>query len=576
MNKDERTQKLLHRFDVAQQYRAPWDDRAVDFYRLYTAYREPLPEGVRRSNLFIPKTYEHISTYRARLLRACVGAKPFIDFVGVGPEDQEKAQMAAAYLDYQAERMGLRSKFYDFLTMLLTFPTAIGAVGWRYEKKERTFWQTIPLLGLRLPRKAEVVVYDDNDFEPVDFFDFWPDPQGADIDSCRFVWQREWLTEQQIEQRLEVLSRAGQGKVYDPDWEEIRAARPTIERGKDRLASSVGFHAAPGQLDESPSEDDLHEVLHYWEDGAHALIVNRLHLIYDGGNPFWHGKKPFVAASFEPIPGQFYGMSAVQLLEDLQHELNTQRNQRIDNVTLCLNRMFTVTNADLTEEDLQSRPNGIIHVMNHDDIRPLEVPDVTASSYQEEAITKRDMEEILGTPAVVRGVTGERKETATEVALKNENAGTRFETTIMLLEERVLKRMAYMMDSNNQQFTTTAKMIRLWEDGAYRHMVVMPDQITGQFDYLPASASVDPAANKTLRRQQLNEVLQIAAGSPIIGQYVNMQNLVRLWLENYDIKNTEEIILKQPIAQVAQASAMPQEVTPEAIRAMLGGVQGAI
>src|SRR5690625_7343876 len=41
----------------------------------------------------------------------------------------------------------------------------------------------------------------------------------------------------------------------------------------------------------------------------YALIVNRTELAYEGRSPYWeHGKKPYVVASYSPMPNEFYGM----------------------------------------------------------------------------------------------------------------------------------------------------------------------------------------------------------------------------------------------------------------------------
>ena len=87
---------------------------------------------------------------------------------------------------------------------------------------------------------------------------------------------------------------------------------------------------------------------------------------------------------FEQLPNEFYGLSAVGLVEHLQHELNTTRNQRIDNVSFVLNRMWKVRRgADIDDSELVSRPHGVVHVDNPDDVTPFEMSGVTASSYNE-------------------------------------------------------------------------------------------------------------------------------------------------------------------------------------------------
>src|SRR5690606_15487280 len=57
-------------------------------------------------------------------------------------------------------------------------------------------------------------VWDDNEIQVVDYFDFWPDPRGYDIDSCRFVFQREWLSREQIEHKLPCSKKQVSGVCF--------------------------------------------------------------------------------------------------------------------------------------------------------------------------------------------------------------------------------------------------------------------------------------------------------------------------------------------------------------------------
>ena len=64
--------------------------------------------------------------------------------------------------------------------------------------------------------------------------------------------------------------------------------------------------------------------------------------------------------------------------------------------------MESAPRADISPQFLG---RGIIHVDNADDVTELAMNDVTASSYQDEMLTKADMENALGAPAIVRGAT---------------------------------------------------------------------------------------------------------------------------------------------------------------------------
>lgn len=573
---EERLGDLMTLFTYADEYREQRKEQALEWYRLFVGHRDELPDDLKgRSNLHIPLTNETVDTLRARMFKAYFGTQPYVDFkpkpqttLDIREYDKNlaKAKLAAALVNEQFEKNKIQKKWYSFCTSLLVFPAAILGVGWRYETRKvprkQQVMMDVPMVqqmpdgslsvtSVRQPIpgrfelvEQEAVVWDDNEIHNIDFWDFWVDPTGWDIDSCRYVWHRVWMTRPQIQRELELLRKTGIGEVTDVDWDSIAGTSEELFEGQAERLSSIGY--THPTTDAPFGEEDMkrlgrYEVLHYWEDGRHAIIINRAVVAYDGPNPYWrHGKKPFCVATFDPLPGEFYGLSAVQLIEHLQAELNTIRNQRIDNASFCLNKMWGVNpSADIDESELVSRPNGIIH-MQPNDAWPIQIGDVNQSSYQEEIIVRNDMENVLGVPAIVRGVTPSRKETATEVITKNNNASIRFDAKIMLIED-VFKRLAYLMDCNNQQFISQERVVRQYgPDGAEEWATIEPDALIGEWDYIPAGSSIDPAANRDIRREQLMQLVMYA--TPQTNPYLDLYELTRQLMESMDVRGVNKAL----------------------------------
>lgn len=587
INERERLAELQSRFSYAESYRKQYDEKAIDSYKLYVGYRDA-KDG--RSNLHIPRTYEQLDTLRSRLVKAFAGARPYLDFIPTSrPEttldqvhsDAMKAKIASALVDMQLERNNWQQLFYEYVTAYLIFPAAVMGVGWKFDRRIvrrkveipkvmgiDPFGQPIVTTEMQVIETPEIA-WDDNELVNIDYFDFWPDPRGRDVDSCRFVFHREWMTREQIEERMEVLYQAGAGEVFVPDWDKVEGASG-LEEGRWERLSSVGL--TPTTNDGYwPKEGtgQLYEVLNYWEDETYAIMVNRNALVYEGKNPYWrHSKKPFIVSTYEPLPNEFYGLSAVQLVSHLQHEINTHRNQRIDNVSFILNRMWKVRRgADIDESELVSRPHGIIYVDNPDDVMELQMSDITSSSYTEEQIAKMDMENTLGVPAVVRGAETSKRETATETVTKSSNAGIRFDVKIMLFEAMGFKRMAHLMDCNNQQFIDTPRLVRLAGGVGEEWRMIQPGEIIGEFDYRPAGASIDPAANKEIRRQQLGQLLTLAVQTQL--PFINIYELTKMFVESFDIRTPEKVlrtpeeIQQEMMQQQMQQQAMEQQVPME-------------
>ena len=68
-------------------------------------------------------------------------------------------------------------------------------------------------------------------------------------------------------------------------------------------------------------------------------------------------EKPFIKIVDTIDPHNFYGIGEIEPIEHLQHELNTIRNMRMDNINLIINRMWTVKNsADISSENYFTLP----------------------------------------------------------------------------------------------------------------------------------------------------------------------------------------------------------------------------
>ena len=581
-NKDEIQTNLINRFQYAYNFRLEnYDDAAVRYYKKYIGYKRAYEEGdphYGRSNLHIPKTYELIDTLRSRLFKTFCSTRPYIDMLPIPSNIQDastlassdKGDKATAVLDLQLERNLFEIRCYEHITSMLIYPAAIMSVGWRFEEKDVRRRSPHPVIQKQdgepvwtgeMTMEIEDVTlteWDDNELLYVDWFDFWRDPRGrgCELDRDRFVFNREWMTQEELEGYLQILKDQDAGTVWMPDFKKIREASSSREEGRWRRLSETGI--GPEETQGSWREYEakagyLFEVLRYWENDRHGILINAIEAAYYGDNPYWrHRKKPFVYSVWEPLPGEIAGMCGVQTIEHLQEELNTQRNQRIDAVSFILNRMTRVDiNSDVDESELISRPNGIIHA-EANTFEFLETPDISKAPYMDEQMVVQDMEGALATPAVVTGKNTNKKQTATETAQMAAGSGNRMDAKIKLFEAMGFKRMAYLMDCNNQQFITSARLAkRFGVDGPAAWMEVKPEDVIGEWEYRAAGTQVDPVANKEIRRMQLLQMAQALQGNTYVDQY----ELTKMLVESFDVRNVEKILKpKEQLEQEAEAA----------------------
>lgn len=571
-------------FNYFDGYRQQYEEIAVDGYKKFVGYKEETEEEriarengeAVRSNLHIPRTYQIVDTIRARMVMAFFKTYPYFEFVPQASyqtrfslqQAEDKAKVGSALVNEQLKKNNIVAKYHDYVTSLLLFPKGYMGVGWRFEeaylKKKVPIPEIIQTIygpqytgnTVYQVREGLEKIWDDNEIINIDFFDFWPDPKGYDLDSCRGVFHREFLTFEELVQRLEFLSWLDEGIIYigSPDELWDISGGDHLERGRERRMAEIGM--SENGLDVFINSEDMSikknaqfEVLNYWQDDRRIMTVNRQKVAYVGPSPYWrHRKKPFVAASFERLPNEFFGMSAVQIISDLQEEENAIHNQRTDNVNFILNKMWKVRRgADIDESELVSRPHGVIHVDRMEDVEELKMTDVAASGFQQQNIVAQIMENTLATPPVIRGADSSGDKTATETLKQTYNAGMRFDIKLALFKDLDLKRLLYLMDMNNQQFIDDARLVRMGIDDAVKWRLINPGELIGEHDYRPASTNIDPAANKQVRREQLSQMMQFLLQMRV--PFVDYHKLIEEWLQSFDIENAEKYILPKEVWQ---------------------------
>ena len=591
VKKDEIQSQLVSRFEYANRYRQEnYDDAAVRYYKSYIGYRKEYEKdepNYGRSNLHIPKTYELVDTFRARLFKTFCSTRPYIDMIPLPSNihdastmaSGDKADRATALIDQQMERNQWELRMYEHITAMMIYPAAIMSVGWRYEEKQvrRRVAKPVtvkdddgnPLWTGKMKMVIEdtsLVEWDDNELQYVDFFDFWRDPRGrgVDIDTDRFCFNREWMTEEELREYLTILKQQDAGKVWMPKFKDLRETSSGREEGRWYRQSQVGIGPEEdvGTWQEYEAKAGyLYEVLRYWTNDKHGLLINGIEAAYYGDNPYWrHRKKPFVYSVFEPLPGEIAGMCGVQVIEHLQEELNTQRNQRIDAGSFALNKQFWVTKEDMDESELISVPNGLVHGGKFgEDFGLIDAGDVHGGSYVDEEMVVQDMEAALSAPPVVTGKNTKKQQTATETQQMASGAANRMDAKIKLFEMFGIKRTAYLMDCNNQQFINTSRLAkRFGVEGPAAWMEVQPSDIIGEYEYRPSGTQTDPVANKEARRNQLLQLQTVMQNNP----YINQDELTKMLVESFDIRNPEKILKSKEQLQQEQQAAAAQKGQP--------------
>lgn len=567
-SKEKRKNLVLSRFRWSEQWRRPWDDKWLRWYKTFRGIVPKLPEGEEdRSNLHIPYTYSTVDAVRAKLLTACFANRPYVSFVPKDADDVENAKNMETLVDIQMNRTDVEFmvRMYQLFTDMLIYGGCPYETGWRNEsaivRRKVPIIENGILLGYE-EQEEEVLLWDDPDFQPFMIDDLYPDPEGTSIDDCSWVIRRRYITRKELEAKID------EGIYKVKDLEAINQAGDRISEGKQDRLAAIG--AADAYADEADVGGRRYELLEMWEDDRVTTVINRTEVIRDEENPFWHGKKPFGFAKFDPLNGEFYGISLVEVIEHLQAELNTTRNQRIDATSQTINRMWIVLKGmGLEPADLVSRPNGIIWVDSMEEVpKEVEFKPPDPAAYQEESIIKADIQEATSTYNEARGAPSDTKRTATENAIRERSTNIRFETKLRIFEALGLKRLGFFYDQLNQQFIDDIRSVRIsGEDGGYEWQEMRPEDIAGRFEYQPAGSSIEPTLDKLEYRTNLLNLYNEFKEDPEI----KTRELKKRVFEAFGIKDTEKLIKsEEEIMQEQQEELAAQEE----LQAMLAGGGG--
>jgi hypothetical protein len=325
---------VTREFTRYESLRSVYED---NWRRYYKIYRKSIDQKFRKlegANLFIPYCYQIVETVKPRIITTMFAARPYIGLVSIDPNYQGNAEVQTNLLDYQLNhRMNFVSTAGQAVTSALLYGTGITKQVWKYRTKNTKKREPVLESGITVGYneiEVEKTVYDDPAVEYVDIFDFYCDPAIPNIRDQRSVIHRYFKTKDELKEM------AKRWEFKDKVIEELSTGQVGEQSGVSQRLSDIGLSS------EDSTQKDLIEVWERWSDDELIIIANRETVLFAQENPYWHSEKPFARLVDTEVPGEFYGIGEIEPLEDMQYELNTRRNQRIDNINILINRMYKI------------------------------------------------------------------------------------------------------------------------------------------------------------------------------------------------------------------------------------------
>jgi hypothetical protein len=500
---------IKEKFTHSLTWRTPYTTKWDRFYKLYRSVLDKINYPW-QSNIFVPMSFSTVETVVPRL----VSNRPQIDILPRKPEDAIYADVMNKLIDYQWDKMGMNVLLPEAVKEMCIYGTTILKVYWDIQKDEviqkEVVDENMPELGTVNVPKKDTIIYNGPCVEVVDLYDFFIDPEAITIKDADWVIHRTLRTKDYIHEMAKT------GKYKNVQLLEDLAVSPSFDDQKQGRRVSRG-----DSIPETTTEDKMIELLEYWEDDRVVTVANQSIVIRDEKNPYRHGWKPFVYCVDQKVPHEFYGIGEIEPIESLQYELNDRRNQRMDNVTLILNRMWKVVNGmGVDEDELISGAGRVVHMDNMNAVDVFPMQDVTSSSYNEETTIKSDIQQTTGVTDFTKGMASDAlaNDTATGISLLQEASNARFRLKVQNIEDMLIKGIGEMMVLMNEQFIEDDQTLAIQsENEGMQFVTIKSSDVRGGLDVAVAAGSTVPE-NQFVYKKQALDTYKLFAGDPNIDQ----------------------------------------------------------
>jgi hypothetical protein len=421
----DKLKRYRHKVDHAVKWRTDegYDDtwgRMIDLYR-----GRHFPDASTEDRIKINIAFSTINV----IFPSITVNHPKVAVSATKPEDEDKAVIAEAVLNYWWRHYDFKRPFRDAAKDFLIIGHGWLKVGWQYAEQDSPLNDTEraaeaqaanaqldeyaaenPDMAGDLPTREEVedalpstkiiVTEDRPTLERVSPFDVYVDPEATSIDNVRWIAQRvvRDLDEAKRDERYspsvrkalkgDSTPRTAVLEARDRDKRERDANRVTVWEFYDLRSRTVATFAH----------------------GSDQFLIDPVAVPY----PFGH---PFIFVPNYEVPDEFYPIGDLEQIEDSQQELNKTRTQLL-NQRKKYNRKYIYRESAFGPEGRQALEddgdNIAVPMMddNHslnDVITPMPITAMSADLYSYSDIVERDMDLVSGVNEYARGGMAEMK-----------------------------------------------------------------------------------------------------------------------------------------------------------------------
>lgn len=460
--------EISEQYKLAKRYLDPVHERMNRQEELYRTYIDEgkYPHGAK---VFDPRIFRAIETVTPRM----VASEPMGSFYPRENSDKMVNEVLNELLKYDWQEAGMFEKLVRFVKSLLIFGTAFGMTYWDYSETTRKRMVAKEVSGRMVwtPDNTEtinVVTADNPNFDVLNIYDCFPDPNAKDLESMRWFILREFKSLKEME-----AENTARGTEYYTNLKELKRLIGEKENGKGKPQDMQYREHRRMMLstEELIGEDEENvdiTLLRRFERDRWVTIAPEYGdlVVCDRENPRFDNDLPIIYGVDYIYPGELYGMGEIEPVDRIQRAINAVMNQRLDNVQLTLRSMWKVKKgAGVDKRSLISAPGNIVMTNDMNAVEPLQVPDVTGPYFVETMnYLTSAFQSGTGITDYTMGINNQANvtnKTATGARLIQNEANAQFKLKIQLFNHMVIQKIANHFKDLRIQYTTEEQSLRI-------------------------------------------------------------------------------------------------------------------
>lgn len=381
----------------------------------------------------------------------------------------------------------------------------------------------------------------------VNFFDVFPHPDKISVDDTFPMIRRRVVDATQIKRLV---------KNSDISSDLLKKAlNSTFPEGNDPSSSIKRYEVlewwGPWSNAFLKDEEEIDMAPPWW-----SVIINREVLLIDVPNPYKHGRPPYVKFKMYVAPEpSWFGVGVGTIGLPSQERVNKIVNQRLDNVDLILGGggLYNAHDMVLAKHIASLQSSGPRKWTPATDInnaiRPHDIVDVTASSYNEEKIAKDDFRESTGATTHLMPTDNPQHRTASGISMLQGAAGERLKPVALMIEDDFIAEIASMMLINSSQFQKQPEKLRVEILNEFGEVVgkevvdVTPDLLQSNILFIPTGTSL--TIEKTSDIENLLNFKKLTQDDPTVNRIEINRRIAAL----LNIKKIEKLLVPQDVGR---------------------------